>query len=77
MSIYFQDPICWTESEKECADSIRPDLSDCLPNCEGVMVTSFIKTENEEDASSVAANLYKSYGNYKQHTLSFPSDLKG
>ena len=49
--------------------------ADCLPECNGVLVTSFVKTENDNKAEHVAPKLFEQYNNYKQY-VKFPAQIK-
>ena len=54
---------------------ISPDISKCLPNCEGVLVASFAKLENPGSPEENADRMF-GYDQYKQETI-FPDALKG
>ena len=43
--------------------------------CDGLLVTSFIKTDNKEEADVLAPGLFEEYNNYKQ-AIKFPSEIK-
>ena len=47
----------------------------CFPNCDGVLVASFTKTENLNNAEYVAPKLFEQYNNYKQF-VQFPAKIK-
>ena len=62
--------------EMECLKEVNPDLSQCLPNCEGFLAASYIRTESSSDATLAAGDLVKQYGNYKRNTVVFASTIK-
>ena len=48
----------------------------CLPECAGILVTSYSKTENKADSKIVARKLMEQYNEYKQFAH-FQGELKG
>jgi len=61
---------CQSEEEvKKCQNS-----KECLPKCEGILVASYFKTENDVDADVVAPKLMEQYDKYKQF-VKFPGEL--
>ena len=76
VSLYQDEPICSTVQQKRCAENLLSDPTECLPPCDGILVTSFIKTENMNEAEVVTPELLMQYNNYKQF-VSFPGDIAG
>ena len=68
-------PVCSTQEQNECIESISTSFHECLPKCEGVLVTSFFKSENTADAEVVAPKLMEQYNEYKKF-MKFPGYLK-
>ena len=68
-------PVCSTQEQNECIESKNTSFHECLPKCEGVLVTSFIKSENNADAEVVAPKLMEQYNEYKKF-VKFPGYLK-
>ena len=70
--------MCGT-SDEECVKRVQAEAEqknvDCLPNCSGLLVTSYIKTMNDNDAEHVTPKLFEQYNNYKQF-VEFPAKLK-
>ena len=63
---------CQSEKEVEsCANT-----NGCLPKCEGILVASYFKTENNYEAEVLAPKLMEQYNNYKKF-IRFPAELKG
>ena len=69
-------PVCSKIQNSVCIASIIPNSTECLPNCDGVLVTSYFKTKNENDAEVVAPNLIEQYNKYKK-LVKFPPKLEG
>ena len=68
--------VCTTPGQLKCAQNIRPDLTKCMLHCDGVLVTSHIKTENFNKPEDVAPTLMQQYNAYKKF-VPFPENLKG
>ena len=67
--------VCSTQEQNECIESISTSFQECLPKCEGVLVTSFFKSENNADAEVVAPKLMQQYNEYNKF-VKFPAYLK-
>ena len=52
------------------------ELSDCFKNCEGLLITSYIKKENEPVMDEIAENIIEEYTKYKKY-VQFPTSIKG
>ena len=59
----------------DCIEAFEPDFTLCLPKCEGLLITSYLKTENGNNV--VDAKMFKQYNKYKEGVMSFPEQLKG
>ena len=71
------EPICSSGEQKTCVENLVSDPStECLPRCDGILVTSFMKTENFNEAEVVTPELLNQYNNYKQF-IPFPEEIKG
>ena len=57
-------------------ENLLSDPTECLPPCDGILVTSFIKTENLNEAEVVTPELLMQYNKYKQF-VSFPREIAG
>ena len=68
-------PVCSNQEQNDCIKSISTSFHECLPKCEGVLVTSFFKSENTADAEVVAPKLMQQYNKYKKF-VKFPGYLK-
>ena len=55
---------------------ISSNSTECLPECAGILVTSYSKTENKADSKIVARKLMEQYNEYKQFAH-FQGELKG
>ena len=60
----------------DCIENIKIEDSQCLPACEGVLVTSFTRTVNSKNPEDVMGNLLEEYDHYKGE-FEFPAGLKG
>ena len=67
-------PICTVE-EMECVGLMNKKKSDCYQNCEGLYVTSFIKSDTDERGSSFLRGISADYDLYKG-IIKFPINLK-
>ena len=67
-------PICTVE-EMECVGLMNKKKSDCYQNCEGLYVTSFIKSDTDERGSSFLRSISADYDLYKG-IIKFPINLK-
>ena len=56
---------------------MSPDYSSCLHNCEGLMITSFLKEENMNEVREIEPNLFRQYTKYKGGFAIMPQELKG
>ena len=56
--------MCTTEGLK-CIDNIHVDTSMCFNKCNGMMVSSFSKSEIEKDAEELIPNVMEAYRKYK------------
>ena len=72
----FKDPIC-SSDQKKCVEEIYSETygTMCLPQCEGILVTSYIKTENSKDPEFAAPKQFDQYNNYKG-IVRLPSAIK-
>ena len=52
------------------------DLSVCSKKCEGRVITSYIKKENDAGIDEFAEKMLEEYTNFKKH-VPFPSSIKG
>ena len=66
-----------TSEQLRCVLNIQniSSIEECLPMCDGLLVTSFIKTDNKEEADVLAPGLFEEYNKYKQ-AIKFPSEIK-
>ena len=64
------------QSQLEIKGNPKPNATECLPKCEGVLVASYFKTKTAVDAAVVAPKLMEQYNNYKQF-VEFPGNLRG
>ena len=59
-----------------CVKNININDSDCLPACEGVLVTSYTKSNSHKRLEDVMGNIVEEYDFYKGK-VEYPSGLKG
>ena len=71
----FQAPVCSPELNK-CVKDIRIEDSHCLPSCEGVLVTSYTKSENTVRPEDALGKAMEEYDVYKGK-VEYPAGLKG
>ena len=67
--------MCSPDKVSSCVESINPDYTKCLPSCEGLMITSFAKYDNNKKAENVMRKMFHAYGTFKGH-LKFPKAVK-
>ena len=75
-SIFLQTSVCSPDKVSSCVESMKIDNSKCLPSCEGLMITSFAKFDNDKEAESVMRKIFDAYRTFKGH-LKFPKAVKG
>ena len=57
---------------------MKPDVSKCLPNCEGTIIPLIWKEDLAIDIETLYSQLIKQYRKYKgDDIISFPETLKG
>ena len=56
--------------------SIKIEKSHCLPACEGVLVTSYTKSNTIKHLEDVIGDVLEEYDSYKGK-IEYPSGLKG
>ena len=74
------DAVC-SSSQQVCVKDVKAQsTTKCFPNCDGVLVASFTKTENLNNAEYVAPKLFEQYNNYscctEQQFVQFPAKIK-
>ena len=60
----------------ECVRSIQIEESHCLPACEGVLVTSYTKSNTNMRLEDVIGDVLEEYDLYKGK-IEYPSGLRG
>ena len=60
-----------------CIENVSPQYHDCLPTCEGLLITSYLKTENLNSMDFMDAKMMKQYNKYKEGIITYPDQLKG
>ena len=70
----FQVRFC-TSQDWKCYKSVNVS-SKCLLSCEGVLVTSYVKSASNKDFETFIPKMISDYDKYKD-SLEFPSGLKG
>ena len=75
LSFYFQDPICKPDQLK-CVGKVKSNYPMCIKSCDGIMITSYFKSELDGDLHDSMLETMKAYNNYKKW-FKFPSAIKG
>ena len=70
-----QAPVCKDE-QNNCLNDFNIDLSVCSKNCEGLLITSYIRNENVAEIDEFAEKILKEYSEYKKY-VPFPTSIKG
>ena len=70
-----QVPVCSTE-QLQCVKNISVDNTGCQPMCEGLIVTSYSRAENQMDLEKYISLVGKDYDNYKTF-VKYPASIKG
>ena len=68
-------PICSSEKLR-CVENVTIDNSDCKPMCEGLIVTSYSRSENQRNLEKYISIVGKDYDNYKTF-VKYPASIKG
>ena len=70
-----QAPFC-TSNELDCVKKISTDIQNCLPPCNGLVLTSFSKSEPNQNLSTRVLQNIDTYFKYMDW-FEYPSGLKG
>lgn len=77
--LFHKHSLCNPE-ELKCISKSKQTLEEslCLPNCDGLLITSYLKSEikNKESFKHFLTKIAEEYDNYKGK-YKFPSSLKG
>ena len=74
--VVLQDPVC-SPKKLKCVENIEvPSSSSCLKSCSGFMVTSFVKSRENEDFKGFISKDIDDYNAYKINTK-YPSGFEG
>ena len=60
----------------DCIKDITADDSLCFPSCEGILVTSYTKSDNNKRPEHVMGKVMEEYDAYKGQ-VEYPAGLKG
>ena len=73
----FKSPIC-NSWQLNCVANVTLDGSNCLPQCSGLLLTSFYKSEknHEKNLEELIPAEWNSYRDYKKY-IEFPPSLAG
>ena len=71
----FQETLCSSPQELECANNVKVDTSSCLKPCSGLIVTSFAKSELKKDLETLFP-IFRDYNLYKR-VSTYPSVANG
>ena len=67
-----------TGGESECLEKLVPDISMCLPDCEGTILPLIWQASHKIKLEEVYSDILKQYRKYKgDAVIAFPEALKG
>ena len=77
MKTVFQSPIC-NSLQLNCVENVTLDGTNCLPQCSGLLLKSFYKSEKNQDKNleELIPEEWTSYRDYKKY-IEFPTSLAG
>ena len=75
--MFIQEPLC-TAVQLDCVRKIKADSinSKCLPECSGLILTSFSKSDSKNAIQHLIPSIDAVYKNYTKWAK-FPSEMKG
>ena len=68
-------PLC-SSQQLQCVKNISTDTSQCRPMCEGLLVTSYSRSDNQRTLEQYTSLVGKDYDNYKTF-VKYPASIKG
>ena len=72
---FIQTPLC-TPEKISCVQNITIEETQCLHECSGLIVNSYIKNEEPTDMDEILAPVLEDYAKYKGLTP-FPPEIRG
>ena len=68
-------PLCFSQKLK-CIENITVNKDQCIPNCQGIVITSYEKNEEDRNIKDFLSTFSFEYDLYKRK-MPFPIPVKG